>query len=102
MASTQILRVRIDSGSAKVREGVPNDEKGDLEDEDVLGRVWTGVLPLYEQFGEPVPGPYNRVQEVPEHVLRYKEALNKGNSDYAIAAAKKDAPVKKKEPGEED
>ncbi|KUJ06643.1 uncharacterized protein LY89DRAFT_661593 [Mollisia scopiformis] len=102
MQSTQILRVKIDSGSAKVREGVPNDEKGDLGNKEVLGSVWTGVLPLYEQFGEPVPGPYNEVAEIPAHVLEYRESLNKRNFEYAGAAARKDAPVKKKEPGEED
>ena len=95
MASTQILRVRIESGSGKVREGCPNDEKCDLDDEEVLGRVWTGVMPLYERFGEPVPGPYNRVDEVPVHVTEYKEAVNKGNEKYAAEAASKDAPVKK-------
>lgn len=62
----------------------------------------TGVLPLYEQFGEPVPGPYNEVLEVPRHVLEYRESANKGNVEYAEAAARKDAPVKKKEAGEED
>ncbi|KAF8860386.1 hypothetical protein BDZ45DRAFT_672682 [Acephala macrosclerotiorum] len=102
MQSTQILKVKIDSGSAKVREGVPNDEKGDLGNSNVLGAVWTGVLPLCEQFGEPVPGPYNEVKEVPAHVLEYKETMNKTNFEYAEAAARKDAPVKKKEPGEEE
>jgi hypothetical protein len=56
---------------------------------------------MYETLGEPVPGPYNQV-EVPQHVLEYKETLNKTNFEYAEAAARKDAPVKKKEPGEED
>lgn len=59
-------------------------------------------MPLYEQFGEPVPGPYNEVNEVPAHVLEYRESLNKTNVEYAEAAARKDAPVKRKEPGEED
>lgn len=102
MSSTQILRVKIDSGSAKVREGVPNDEKVDLNDAAVTGSVWTGVLPLYETFGEPVPGPYNEVKEVPEHVLAYRSSFNTENKAYAEAAARKDAPVKKKEAGEED
>jgi nitroimidazol reductase NimA-like FMN-containing flavoprotein (pyridoxamine 5'-phosphate oxidase superfamily) len=102
MASTQILKVTIESGSAKIREGVPNDEPCDLGDEGVLNSVWTGVLPLYEQFGEPVPGPYNRIQEVPEHVVAYRERVNKVNFEYGEAAARKDAPVKKKEVGEED
>jgi nitroimidazol reductase NimA-like FMN-containing flavoprotein (pyridoxamine 5'-phosphate oxidase superfamily) len=101
MQSTQILKVTIESGSAKVREGVPNDEKVDLENKEVLGSVWTGVLPLYEQFGEPVPGPYNEVGEVPEHVLRYRESVNKGNFEYATLAATKDAPVKREKDGED-
>jgi uncharacterized protein len=102
MQSTQILKVKIDSGSAKVREGVPNDELCDLGDQGVLDAVWTGVLPLSEQFGEPVPGPYNVVKEVPAHVTEYKEMMNKSNWDYAEAAARKDAPVKRKEDGDDE
>ncbi|RDW95211.1 hypothetical protein BP5796_00974 [Coleophoma crateriformis] len=102
MASTQIVRVRIDSGSAKVREGVPNDEKGDLADAGVTGRVWTGVVPLYEQFGAPVPGPYNEVAEVPEHVRSYVQEVNAASKEYAEVAARKDAPVKKAEAGDEE
>jgi hypothetical protein len=64
-------------GSAKVREGVPNDELCDLGDRSILDAVWTGVLPLCEQFGEPVPGPYNVVKDVPEHLTTYKECMNK-------------------------
>jgi nitroimidazol reductase NimA-like FMN-containing flavoprotein (pyridoxamine 5'-phosphate oxidase superfamily) len=95
MQSTQILKVHIDSGSAKIREGVPNDEKCDLNDQEVLKRVWTGVIPVYETFGEPIPGPYNEVPEIPEHIVEYRRAKNKMNFDYATKAAVKDAPVKK-------
>jgi nitroimidazol reductase NimA-like FMN-containing flavoprotein (pyridoxamine 5'-phosphate oxidase superfamily) len=101
MASTQILRVKVHSGSGKVREGVPTDERGDLNDEEVIGRVWTGVVPVYEVLGEPVPGPYNRVGDVPEHVREWRERVNEENVGYATEAARKEAPVKKKEPGEE-
>lgn len=97
MASTQILRVRIDSGSAKVREGVPTDEKCDLDSEEVMRSVWTGVIPVYERFGEPVSGPYNQVLEVPEHVRGYRERFNMESERYAEGAARKDAPVKMKE-----
>jgi hypothetical protein len=95
MQSTQILKVNIDSGSAKVREGVPNDEKVDLDDKEVLQRVWTGVVPVYEHFGEPIPGPYNEVQDIPEHVLEYRKRMNEENLGYATKAALKDAPVKR-------
>lgn len=52
MSSTCILRVKIHSGSAKVREGGPLDEKGDVGDEGTVGRVWTGTLPMWEHLGE--------------------------------------------------
>ena len=63
MQSTSILRVKIASGSAKIRSGMPSDEKADLEDEALLDRVWTGVVPVHYTFGEPRkfngPPPYN-------------------------------------------
>ncbi|KAH8805887.1 hypothetical protein F5884DRAFT_709758 [Xylogone sp. PMI_703] len=101
MSSTQILRVRIESGSAKIREGVPTDERYDTEDPGVTGSVWTGVVPVWEEFGDPVAGPYNEIEEVPGHVTQYVEGTRRGNREYAEAAARKDAPVKRKEAGEE-
>lgn len=101
MQSTQILRVRIDSGSAKIREGSPKDDRCDLNDPQILKSVWTGVVPVYEQFGTPIPGPYNEVPEVPEHVLNYTNSLNQANLDYAVKAAVKDAPAKKTAAGGE-
>lgn len=68
----------------------------------MLDSVWTGVLPCWEGFGEPVVGPYNRMGSVPEHVVGYREEMNRGNRTYAVEAAGKDAPVKKKEVGEDD
>lgn len=53
MTSTQILKVRIVSASAKVRRGGVHDERKDLKREDVRGRVWTGVVVCvipYSQF----------------------------------------------------
>lgn len=102
MASTQILRVRVESGSGKVREGVPTDEKADVEDEEVVGSVWTGVVPMYEVMGEPVPGPYNKVRDVPDHVRVWREEGNREREGYATEAATKDAPVAKKENGNGD
>jgi len=103
MQSTQILRIHIDSASSKVREGVPGgDALSDLNDKSLLQSVWTGVVPVYEQFGEPIPGPYNEVKDVPEHVSEYVKGLNAENMEYAIKAGKKPAPVKLKEQDDED
>jgi hypothetical protein len=94
MQSTNILRVKIDSGSAKIRAGPPADSSWDLEDESVLDRVWTGFVPLTESLGQPVPSAYNRVGEVPEHVREAREAFNKAAEEYAKALAGKVAGTK--------
>lgn len=95
MQSTRILKVTVSSASGKVREGVPEDERKDMKREDVLDQVWTGVVPLYEQLGKPVPGPYNRVGEVPEHVRAFVDGENEKREKYAGAAARKPAPLKR-------
>ncbi|TVY22412.1 hypothetical protein LHYA1_G008848 [Lachnellula hyalina] len=99
MQSTRILKVTIASGSAKIREGVPEDSAADMQN---IDNIWTGVLPLYEQYGEPVPGPYNKVEEVPEHVKGYGEETSRGNREYAVEAARKGAPVKIKQRNEDE
>ncbi|KAL2059917.1 hypothetical protein VTL71DRAFT_10072, partial [Oculimacula yallundae] len=103
MGSTSILKVRIHSGSAKVREGGPLDSKDDMGDEDATGRIWTGVLPIWETIGEPIAGPYNTVQEIPEHITSYRDEFNRESRVYAEEGARKDAPVPfvGKEDGEE-
>jgi len=100
MQSTRILKVKISAASGKVREGVPNDEKKDLKRQDVLDKVWTGVIPVYETLGEPQPGPYNRVTRVPEHVEEFIAHNNEVNERYAYDAAHKPAPEKRKKEGE--
>ncbi|KAF1848954.1 flavin-nucleotide-binding protein [Cucurbitaria berberidis CBS 394.84] len=95
MQSTRILKMRITGASGKVREGVPEDERKDLKRDDVLDSVWTGVIPVYEKLGEPVPGPYNRVKKVPDHVVRFVKEENAIRETYASDAARKPAPLKR-------
>jgi uncharacterized protein len=82
MSSTNILRVKIENGSAKVRDGPPSDSREDLDDETVLDRVWTGVLPISEVMGEPVQSTYNRVKEVPAYVAEFREGFNRREAEY--------------------
>ncbi|KAI1260190.1 hypothetical protein F5Y18DRAFT_406558 [Xylariaceae sp. FL1019] len=97
MQSTSVLRVRIASGSAKIRSGMPSDDKSDMEDQELLGRVWTGVVPVHYTFGEPMPGPYNRVEKVPEYLDEYVKEQNADGKEIALeAATKKMAPKPKK------
>ena len=87
MASTTILRVKIVSGSGKIRDGGPGDDKKDLHREDVTGRVWTGVVPVWQVMGEPIPGGGGKVDQVPGYVSEYIEEWSQRSKNYAIAAA---------------
>ncbi|KAK0628911.1 hypothetical protein B0T17DRAFT_170426 [Bombardia bombarda] len=76
LQSTSVLRVSIANGSAKIRSGMPHDDRGDLKNDEVLDRVWTGVVPVSQTLGEPVAGPYNRVAEVPGYIIEYVREAN--------------------------
>ncbi len=88
IVSTSILRVRVVSGSGKIREGEPHDEKKDLEKEEVVNKTWTGVVPIWETIGEPVASGDNAVKDVPEHVRAFQRETTSSNEAYAKKAAK--------------
>ncbi len=52
LRATSVLRLAIESASAKVRTGPPLDEPEDLELD-----VWAGVLPIEHRFGQPEAAP---------------------------------------------
>ena len=87
MASTTILKVKIVNGSGKIRTGGPGDEKKDTERVDLLQRVWTGVIPMWETVGNPVAGGDGRVEDVPAHLLAFQDDTNRVNENYARTAA---------------
>ncbi|PLB35649.1 pyridoxamine 5'-phosphate oxidase family protein [Aspergillus candidus] len=86
MASTAVLRVRVVGGSGKIRDGGVSDERKDSADESVTGRVWTGVVPVWETFGEPVRDGDGRVDEVPGYLREFVEGRNAENRAYAEGA----------------
>ena len=87
MQSTGILRVEIESASAKVRSGGPGEDRNDLKDEKLRERVWTGVVPTTLHWGEPVPAEGNRVQTVPRHVEDWRKGVNAESEAYANKSA---------------
>ncbi|KAI1132824.1 hypothetical protein F5Y10DRAFT_230222 [Nemania abortiva] len=97
MQSTSVLRVTIASGSAKFRSGMPSDEKADLEDAALLDRVWTGVVPVHYTFGDPMPGPYNKLEKPPAYLDEFVRESNQDAKDIAVEAATK-APKPKAKP----
>lgn len=88
MTSTSVLKVKITSGSAKIRDGGVMDDKHDLQNEEAQNSVWTGVLPVYSSIGEPIPSSYNKV-EIPSHVSEFVKDYNNENKEYALTAAEK-------------
>jgi hypothetical protein len=88
MQSTSVLKVKIVSGSAKIREGNCSDEKADRENGELVSSKWTGVLPVHQSIGQPIPGPYN-TSEVPSYITEYVKDFTKGNEEHSINAAKK-------------
>jgi uncharacterized protein len=93
LASTSILRVKIVDGSGKIRDGGPSDEKKDYRNEETVKRTWTGVVPVWETIGEPVPSPQNQVKELPEYIGNYINQANQKSRKYALDATKIDLPT---------
>jgi nitroimidazol reductase NimA-like FMN-containing flavoprotein (pyridoxamine 5'-phosphate oxidase superfamily) len=54
LKATAILALPIDEASAKIRSGPPGNEPADAE---AYADVWTGVLPITQVVGEPIPAP---------------------------------------------
>jgi uncharacterized protein len=88
MSSTMILRVTVETGSGKIRQGEPHDEPKDEKRKEIADSVWTGVIPVYETYGEPIPSANNKVSQVPEHVASYVSNTTVANKDKSLAMAK--------------
>lgn len=93
MSSTVILKVKVVDGSGKIRDGSVSDERKDTENDEVTGRVWTGVVPVWETFGQPVPSPGNKVADVPDHITSFIDGKNERNRAYAEGAVKIELPA---------
>ncbi|KAK6845632.1 hypothetical protein PG995_015742 [Apiospora arundinis] len=89
MQSTSVLKVKIVAGSAKIRSGVPSDDKADAGDEALLDRVWTGVVPVHSVLGEPIPSPYNKVGQIPGYLGDYVKGTNQYAEETALEQAGK-------------
>jgi uncharacterized protein len=68
--STRVLSFEPSHISAKVREGEPKDEKKDIDDEEVNGKYWTGVIRMKKGFEDYKAASYARSTEVPEYVKK--------------------------------
>ncbi|EMC94071.1 hypothetical protein BAUCODRAFT_124804 [Baudoinia panamericana UAMH 10762] len=86
ITSTGVLKVRIETASAKTRAGGPSDDKADLQNPDVVGKTWIGVVPTYLTFAEPIAAEANKVKQVPEYLADWVADANSLNEQKAIDA----------------
>jgi len=83
MKSTGVLRVDIVSASAKIRAYPPGSDKTDVADEVTRERVWTGSVPTYIRYGEPIPAVENLSKEVPEYLTHWVKEANQKGDEYS-------------------
>ena len=86
LQSTAILKVTVENASAKIRTGSATEDRKDEKDEEVRGKIWTGVVPTWIAAGEPIPAAANKVG-VPAHVKDLVSEWNKGGNEKALSAA---------------
>lgn len=86
ITATGVLKVRIETASAKVRSGGPSDDKADLQNSEVVDRTWTGVVPTYLTLGEPIASEYNKVKQVPEYLADWVADANSMAEQKAVDA----------------
>lgn len=88
LGATAILRVQIEGGSGKISEVGADDKKEDLESAEVTARVWSGIAPVFEVIGQPVPAKTNAVETLPGYVEAFVKRENEGNERHARELAR--------------
>jgi len=86
ITSTAVLKVRVETASAKTRAGGPSDEKADLQNSSVVNSTWIGVVPTHLTLGSPVEGEHNKVKQIPEYISDWVADANSMNEQRAIDA----------------
>lgn len=87
ITSTGILKVRIETASAKVRAGGPSDDRADLQNTEMASKTWVGVVPAYQILGEPIEADYNKVKRVPEYIADWVADANSMAEQQSVDAA---------------
>ena len=85
-----IVRVSIDRLSVKARRGVPGIQPrhADVDGPDIAPPAWAGVVPLWEQLGEPVESGLTPGAAVSDNLRAFIRERNAKHEAYAKKAAK--------------
>ncbi|RMD41970.1 hypothetical protein DV735_g3160, partial [Chaetothyriales sp. CBS 134920] len=89
LKATGIIRIEVDSASAKIRTGTTGEARSDLQDEEMKSRVWAGVVPVHTVYGEPVPAPTNTFKGVPAYITDWARETTIQAEEYAYSASEK-------------
>ncbi|OMJ14661.1 hypothetical protein AYI70_g2422 [Smittium culicis] len=65
--TTRVVAIDIEAASAKKKFSGPKDDKEDIENPEVVKKIWTGVIPIKSVFGKPEDSEYNEAQ-IPEYI----------------------------------
>ncbi|KAH7392029.1 5-nitroimidazole antibiotic resistance protein [Phaeosphaeria sp. MPI-PUGE-AT-0046c] len=58
--------------SAKIRTGGPSEDRKDLQDKQLVSKTWTGVVPYWGTWGEPVEAAENGCKEVEGYIEKWR------------------------------
>ncbi|KAH6876166.1 5-nitroimidazole antibiotic resistance protein [Alternaria rosae] len=86
LKSTSILKIKIESASAKIRTGGPSEDRNDVKDRELVKKTWTGVVPYWGTWGEPVPGEENGCEEVEGYIEGWRVGETGRARGYAFEA----------------
>lgn len=84
LTSTGVLKMTIETASAKTRGGSADDERSDMRNPDVTSKTWVGVVPTYQVLGEPMAADHNQVKQVPEYLADWVADVNSLNEQRAV------------------
>lgn len=83
LKATGIIRVEVDSASAKVRTGTTGESRADLQDEVMKKNVWAGVVPVHTVLGQPIAAPTNTCPKVPAYIDEWRSDFTYKSQKYA-------------------
>jgi nitroimidazol reductase NimA-like FMN-containing flavoprotein (pyridoxamine 5'-phosphate oxidase superfamily) len=84
ITATAVLKIRIETATAKTRAGGPGDEKSDLQNAGLSGKTWIGVVPTYQVLGHPIEDANNKVKVLPEYLADWVADANSLSEQKAV------------------
>jgi hypothetical protein len=82
------------TASAKVRVGGPSEERSDLKNAELVKNTWTGVVPYWGTWGEPVEGKENGCKDVEPYIEQWRQKETGKARNYAFEAIEMDGKKK--------